>query len=75
MLLEECKYVAKEKNITLYIIDNIKIYSDSDRENSDKGNSDEENFKSTNVAHILKPIFEPYKKYFWLYFLRIHING
>ena len=66
MLLEECKYVAKEKKITLYIIDNIKISSDSDRENSDKGNS--ENLKSTNVTHILKLIFEPYKKYFWLFF-------
>ena len=68
MLLEECKYVAKEKNIPLYIIDNIEISSDSDRENSDEGNSDEENLKSTNVAHILKLIFEPYKKYFWLFF-------
>ena len=64
MLLEECKYVSKEKNIPLYIIDNIEISSVSDRENSDEGNSDEENLKSTNATHILKLIFEPYKKYF-----------
>ena len=62
MLLEECKYVSKEKNIPLYIIDNIEISSVSDRENSDEGNS--ENLKSTNVTHILKLIFELYKKYF-----------
>ena len=32
MLLEECKYVVKEKKITKYIIDDIGISSDSDEE-------------------------------------------
>ena len=43
MFLEECKYVVKGKKIPKYINDDIEIYSDSDRENSDKTNSDEEN--------------------------------
>ena len=34
MFLEEFKYVVKEKNIRKYIIDDIEISSDSDRENS-----------------------------------------
>ena len=34
MFLEEFKYVVKEKNIPRYIIDDIEISSDSDRENS-----------------------------------------
>ena len=34
MFLEEFKYVVKEKNIPKYIIDDIEISSDSDRENS-----------------------------------------
>ena len=33
MLLEECKYVSQEKKIPKYIIDDIEISSDSDREN------------------------------------------
>ena len=41
MLLEECKYVAKEKKIPKYITYNIEISFDSDRENSDEENSDE----------------------------------
>ena len=41
-LLEEFNYVVKEKKIPKYIIDNIEISSDSDRENSDEENSDEE---------------------------------
>ena len=50
VFLEECKYVVKEKEIPKYIIDNIEISSDSDKENSDeknfdKKNSDEENLK------------------------------
>ena len=48
MLLEEYKYVLKEKKIPKYIIDHIEISSDFDRENSDEEkpieeNSDEEN--------------------------------
>ena len=42
MFLEECKYVVKEKNIPAYIIDDIGISSNSDRENSDEENSDKE---------------------------------
>ena len=42
VLLEECKYVFQEKKIPKYIIDDIEISSDSDRENSDEKNSDEE---------------------------------
>ena len=40
MLLEESKYVFKDKKIPRYIIDNIEI-SDSDREDSDEENSNE----------------------------------
>ena len=43
MFLSECKYVVKEKRIPKYIIDDIEISSDSDREDLDKENSDEEN--------------------------------
>ena len=43
VFLEECKYVAEEKKIPKFIIDDIEISSDSDKENSDKENSDEEN--------------------------------
>ena len=35
LFLEECKYVVKEKMIVKYIINNIEIYSDSDRKNFD----------------------------------------
>ena len=42
LFLEECKYVVKERKIPKYIIGNIKISSDSDRENSDEENSDKE---------------------------------
>ena len=41
VLLEKCKYVVKEKKIPKYIIDDIEISSDSDRENSGEENSDE----------------------------------
>ena len=44
VFLEECKYVIKDKKVPKYIIDNIEISSDSNRENSDEENSDEENF-------------------------------
>ena len=39
VFLEECKYVIKEKKIHKYIIDNVKISSDSDEETLGK-NSD-----------------------------------
>ena len=43
-ILEECKYVVKEKKMPEYITDDIKIFSDdSDEENSDKENSYETN--------------------------------
>ena len=48
VFLEQCKYVVKEKKILKYIIDDIKISSDSDRENSDEKNSNEENFDEEN---------------------------
>ena len=48
VVLEECRYVVKEKKIPKYIIDNIEIPSDSDRENSDEENSDEENSDKKN---------------------------
>ena len=40
VLLEECKYVFKDKKILRYIIDDTEI-SDSDREDSDEENSNE----------------------------------
>ena len=43
VFLEECKYVIKEKNIPKYVVDNIEISSDSDREDSGEENSSEEN--------------------------------
>ena len=43
VLLQECKYFAKEKKMPKYIIDNIEISSDSVKENFDKENSEEEN--------------------------------
>ena len=42
VISEECKYVVEEKKIPKYIIDNIKICSDSDRDNSDEENSNKE---------------------------------
>ena len=46
--LEECKYVVKEKKIPKYIIDDIEISSDSDRENSNEKNSDIETSNNKN---------------------------
>ena len=48
MFLEECKYVVEEKRIPKYIIDQIEISSDSDKENSDEKNYNEENFEKEN---------------------------
>ena len=42
MFLEECSYVVKENKIPMYIIDDIEISSNSDRENSDEKNSDKD---------------------------------
>ena len=69
VFLEECKYVVKEEKIPKYIIQDIEVSSDSERENSDEENSDEKNsdeknLKNTNITHILKLIFEAYNKYF-----------
>ena len=36
MFLEECKCVLKQKKMSKHIIDDTKIFSDSDRENSDE---------------------------------------
>ena len=49
VFLEEYKYFVKEKKIPKYIIGNIVISSDSDRESSDRGNSYEENFDKENL--------------------------
>ena len=44
VLWEKCKYVAKEKTMPKYIIEDIEISSDeSDKEDSDEENTDEEN--------------------------------
>ena len=43
VLLEECKYVVKEKKMSKYIAEDIKVSSDSDREDSNEENSQEEN--------------------------------
>ena len=56
MFLEEYKYVIKENKIPKYIIDNVEISSDSDRDNSDeensnKDNSDEENSDEENKRY------------------------
>ena len=43
VLLEECKYVVKEKKMSEYINDNIEISSDSDRDDSEEEIFNEEN--------------------------------
>ena len=43
VFLEECKYIVKEKKIPKYIIDDIEISFDFDRENSDEENSGKKN--------------------------------
>ena len=40
--------LLKKKNIPKYVIDNIEMSSDSDREGSGEENSDEENFNEEN---------------------------
>ena len=44
VLLEECKYIVKEKKMREYITDCVEIYTDD----SDRDNSDEENFNEEN---------------------------
>ena len=54
VILEECKYIVKEKKIPEYITEKIEIFSDdSDRENSDDGNSNEENSDEENFDEEL----------------------
>ena len=48
MFLEECKSVIKEKKIPKYIIDDIEVSSDSDRENSHKEHFDKKNYDKEN---------------------------
>ena len=48
VVLEECKYVVKEKKISEYITDEIEISSDSDRDDSDEEISNEENSDEEN---------------------------
>ena len=48
VLLEECKYIVKEKKMPDYITDGNEITSDSEREDSDEENSDEENYNEEN---------------------------
>ena len=48
VFLEACNYVVKAKKIHKYIIDDIEISSDSDRENSDEENCNKENFDEEN---------------------------
>ena len=70
VLSEECKNVVNEKKIPKYISDNIKISSDSGRENSDEQNSnketsDEESFDEKNSdEEILKKVV--YKFFLYL---------
>ena len=54
MSSEECKYVVKEETIPMYIIDDIEISWDSDRENPCKKNSDRENSKKKNPMNKTK---------------------
>ena len=55
--------LLKKKKICKYIIENIEISSDSDRENSDEENSNKENtneeilMKKTNIKNLIKIFF------------------
>ena len=73
VFLEECKYVVKEKKIPKYIIDNIEISSDSDRENSDEENSNEENSDEGNSDEENSD--EENQKIFFINFFSIYKNG
>ena len=64
VLLEECKYVVKEKQIPDFDRENSdeensneeKSDENSDEENSNEENSNEENLKNINITHIKKLI-------------------
>ena len=56
MLLEECKYIVKEKTMLKHITDDIKIFSDE--ENSVKTNSDEGWIKHHDNIFFEGPIFD-----------------
>ena len=43
VFLDECKTVVKEKKLPEYVTDDIEIFADSDREDSDEENFNEEN--------------------------------
>ena len=49
VILEEFKYIVKEKKIPIYVTGHIGISSDCDRENSDEKNIDEENSDEKNT--------------------------
>ena len=46
-----CSSVILIIQITKYVIDDIEVSSDSDRENSDEGNSDERNSDEENLKN------------------------
>ena len=48
MFSEECKYFLKDKNIPMYINDDLEISPDHDEENSDEENSDKKNSDTKN---------------------------
>ena len=72
VFLEEYKYFVKGKKIPKSIIDDKKISSDSDRQNSgrensyegnsDEGHCNEENFAEKKLKILIQLIF---KAYFW----------
>ena len=64
--------LLKKKTIPKYIIEDIEISSDSERQNSDEENSDEENLKNPHITHIMKLIFEACEKYIFV-FLFVYI--
>ena len=72
VFLEECKYIVKEKKIPKYIIDDIEISSDSDRENSDEETSNEEN--SDKKTSDEKKLDEENQKIFFQKFFSIYKN-
>ena len=78
MFLKECKYVVKEKKIPKYIIDNIEISSDSDRENSDEEHSDEENSCEKNFSEekilMNKILMKKIKQYFFITFFFVFLK-
>ena len=70
VFLEECKYTVKEKKIPKYIIVDIEISSDSDRENSDEENSDKETFaeETSDEENSYEESSDEEKKFFFFFF-------